>query len=342
MGGDSIKVIQFVSKLRKQGYSIKAKEIFQYPTVRELATIIKNRNSTMSISQEKATGSFGLIPIQKWFFEQNFKDANYYNQSILITCSKSIEKQHLESSIEQLIQYHDTLRLRFRANDYNEWEQYYCENVFFDGVYEYNIKPMDNPEETLNLLGTQLQCEFDIKEGPLFGVGLVHGFKDGRDRIILAAHHLLIDGISWRILVRDLQDIYEGANVLEKTHTYMDWLKSLEEYEDSISNEEKKYWHDINECIKENSIAKLSDEKRRKHKKIVIDNSIAELLLKFSNAAYNTRIIDLMLSALALSLGDCRNEENIIVNIESHGREDIFENIDITNTVGLLSLIHIY
>ena len=71
MGGDSIKVIQFVSKLRKQGYSIKAKEIFQYPTVRELATIIKNRNSTMSISQEKATGSFGLIPIQKWFFEQN-------------------------------------------------------------------------------------------------------------------------------------------------------------------------------------------------------------------------------------------------------------------------------
>lgn len=66
----------------------------------------------------------------------------------------------------------------------------------------------------------------------------------------------------------------------------------------------------------------------------MIDNSIAELLLKFSNAAYNTRIIDLMLSALALSLGDCRNEENIIVNIESHGREDIFENIDITNTVG--------
>ncbi|MBD6620564.1 LLM class flavin-dependent oxidoreductase, partial [Komarekiella sp. 'clone 1'] len=112
IGGDSILSIQLVSRAKNLGIQITAQQIFQNQTIAELAKVA-NTIVSAECEQGIVTGVALLSPIQHWFFSQNRKEAHHYNQSVLLEIPKNIKAEFLKKAVEQLLEHHDALRLRF-------------------------------------------------------------------------------------------------------------------------------------------------------------------------------------------------------------------------------------
>ena len=341
LGGDSIKAIQLISHVKKYSFAIKAKDLFANPTIRELAAVInENIKDEIIIDQGLQTGNFALLPIQKWFFEQQFTYYNYWTQSVLVTCNQTIEEHRLEIAVDQLLLNHDALRLRFYKDDVNNWRQVYGDaNISNQIIFEkIHIAEDKNEKAILKHISSCCQEKFDIEQGPIMCIALIHGYEDGKDRILIVAHHLVIDGVSWRILVRDLQSIYESEVVFDKTHSFKVWVETVEKYGTELSKEEKNYWSIVNSRVKNSLKGMEKDNTYRSNKLLKLNFDTTKKLLQKSNFAYNTQINDLLLTALSLSLYGWKNNADIVINLEGHGREDIDQNIDISNTVGWFTI----
>ncbi|MBD6621245.1 hypothetical protein FNW02_37535, partial [Komarekiella sp. 'clone 1'] len=112
IGGDSILSIQVVSRAKNLGIQITPKQIFQNQTITELAKVA-NTTDNVSAKQGLVTGIAPLTPIQHWFFAQKTQQSHHFNQSVLLEIPKNIKAEFLKKAVEQLLEHHDALRLRF-------------------------------------------------------------------------------------------------------------------------------------------------------------------------------------------------------------------------------------
>ncbi|KFF15005.1 condensation domain-containing protein, partial [Chryseobacterium sp. JM1] len=249
LGGDSIKSIQIVSRLRQRGYHLKVEHILQYPVLEELSRYITT--DFVVIDQAVITGSANLTPIQRYFFESGeIVNKNHYNQSVILKSSERLSGNVLESSIKTLVSHHDALRMVYRE-EFGLWSQYN------QGIEEshYRLEYFDlrdsgsESEELLRLqeIGENLQSSINIESGILFHIGHV-SMSDG-DRLLLIIHHLVVDGVSWRILLEDLGTLYESGIKKEtyalpsKTDSFQSWGHALEQYSSSSAlSKELVYW----------------------------------------------------------------------------------------------------
>ncbi|WP_410498870.1 condensation domain-containing protein, partial [Chryseobacterium sp. LAM-KRS1] len=211
LGGDSIKSIQIVSRLRQRGYSLKVEHILRYPVLEELA-----RYMTIDIAvidQSVVTGDSILTPIQRYFFKsEELSDKNHYNQAVILKSNERLSGSVLESSIKRLVEHHDALRMVYSQKE-GEWNQYNAGTEGNHYHFEYfDIREegsFENEQSSLQKIGDRLQSAINIESGILFHIGHV-SMSDG-DRIILVIHHLVVDGVSWRILLEDLGSLYESG-----------------------------------------------------------------------------------------------------------------------------------
>lgn len=323
LGGDSIKAIQISSLLKQEGINLNIKDILSNDTIAKIADMAEVKQ-IVNISQELADGSINNTPILKWFFNMKFNDYNQYNQYVLIKCNKAINIDYIKLAFRKMVEHFDELRINY---DKVTQKLYYNNNHLND---EINIQTIKADSDFLNKDNTK----FDIEKSLLFNI--TNFVKtDGKSVLLFKLHHLIVDGVSWRILITTLFNIIEMCEKDKpiemplKTHSYKVWSEYLQKYAEEIDASEKLYWNDINNGDYGKQINRQQNSCIQKVTFNIDEAKTKELI---SNVAdiYNLKINDILLILLVIST----NQLEVAIEVERHGRENIDENIYISRTVG--------
>ncbi|MEH2088950.1 amino acid adenylation domain-containing protein [Nostoc sp.] len=347
IGGDSILSIQIVSRAKNSGIQITPKQIFQNQTIAELARVA---NTTVSVESKQGivTGVASLTPIQQRFFAQNRQEQHHYNQSVLLQIPNHLQSELIAIALKQLLEHHDALRLKFTsvASEHKQINQGLDDNVPF-AVVDLSSTPKSEQPLALEKIAAGYQASLNLSTGPIIKVVMFNLGDESDARLLIIIHHLAVDGVSWRILLSDLQRIYQQLVTQKpialsaKTTAFIDWAEKLNNYAQSeIIKLELDYWlnhpwskitplpSDGADIQSENTVGsgacvsvKLTQEE-------------TQTLLLSVNEAYNTQINDILLSALVLSIAEWTGNSTVLIDLEGHGREELFPDIDLSRTVG--------
>ncbi|HHK4011944.1 TPA: condensation domain-containing protein, partial [Pseudomonas aeruginosa] len=298
--------------------------------IRSLALAAKAGAATAE--QGPASGEVALAPVQRWFFERAIPNRQHWNQSLLLQARQPLDGDRLGRALERLQAQHDALRLRFRE-ERGAWHQAYAEQAG-----EPLWRRQAGSEEALLALCEEAQRSLDLEQGPLLRALLVD-MADGSQRLLLVIHHLAVDGVSWRILLEDLQRLYADldADLGPRSSSYQAWSRHLHE-QAGARLDELDYWqaqlHDAPHALPcENPHGALENRHERKFV-LTLDAERTRQLLQEAPAAYRTQVNDLLLTALARATCRWSGDASVLVQLEGHGREDLGEAIDLSRTVG--------
>jgi amino acid adenylation domain-containing protein/non-ribosomal peptide synthase protein (TIGR01720 family) len=336
LGGDSILSIRIVSRAREAGVPLTVQDLFQHQTIAQLAEVLTRREAPIrreSAPQSLLSGPVVWTPIQRWFFAQNRFRPSHYNQAVMLKPRKELDADRLVKSFTTVVRHHDMLRLRVRSG-YGEIDPEVTATVpclDLQGV----------AEQTVSAVMTSVQGSLDWENGPI--TRLVRLRLDRGERLLWVAHHLAVDAISWRILVTDLDRAYEGRDLAAKTNSYQQWAARLEAYlaTDELSGEIA-YWSRIAEqqcgglptADTPDAIATAGTLETE------LDESETTRLLTALAQNYSCGPEPALLLALAESVGEQTGAGRVIVDVESHGRENQFRDLDLSRTVGWFTSLY--
>lgn len=343
LGGDSIKAIQMAARLHKRGWKLKMKDLFQNPTIQEVSLYLEQATGTQA-TQEPVAGNVLMTPIQHWFFEKHFTDMHHWNQAVMLHADQGFDPHIVNHVFHKLIEHHDALRMVFNVVG-DEVSQYNC-GLQLSGD-ECEVIQLDVPEENLEAeiqqAADDIQQSINLSKGPLVKTAL---FQTGYgDHLLIVIHHLVVDGVSWRILLEDFERGYrqiingESVNLPEKTHAYKEWATGLKDYANTRAFlNEKEYWKQF-EDISFNVLPKDHSVRERKMKhtqtaEFSLTEAETEALTTKVHEAYHTEMNDLLLTAVGLAVQKWTGDDRVLINLEGHGREEILAGIDISRTVG--------
>jgi amino acid adenylation domain-containing protein/non-ribosomal peptide synthase protein (TIGR01720 family) len=327
IGGDSILSIQLSSRLRKHGLNCSVSAIFDHRTITQLAHFLASNVDVVEIISEQGIleGEFNLLPIQEWFFDKleakQLPLFNHWNQSFLVKVPE-LEFDKLQGIIQALSEQHDVLRTRF-----TDRKQSYLSTITVPELYKFDVK--DQSKEEIDKTLTNWQSNFDIHDGPLWNVAYLEGYQDRTARLYFALHHLIVDTVSWRILIEDFKTLYNTETLEDKTSSYRQWTHEISLYAEQHP-EEKMYWDTILNTIPKRTIV----EEEPNFSKVEISKKHTSQLLQHANKAYHTEVNDILLTALGLTLQSWNNTSKQGITLEGHGRESLNETIDHSKTVG--------
>ncbi|MEV6824081.1 amino acid adenylation domain-containing protein [Amycolatopsis sp. NPDC051102] len=319
LGGDSILGIQVVARARQLGLRLSAKDVFLRQTPAALAAAGVWAESAVREVPPPA-GPVPLSPIQHWFFETITERRGHFSQWVSAELAADVDRKALRTAVEELVRHHDALRLRFRHVG-GEWRQEYT-----DAVPGFRTDPVS----TMDF--------FELDGGALFTAVL-----DGT-RLLLVAHHLVVDGVSWRILLADLRTAYRAARagrpveLPPRTTSFGDWARRLAGHAAAGAFDgQLAFWRRAAE-----GAGARPDGEPRPPRAVTVRLGAGETaaLLRETPAAYRTRIDDLLVSALARVLAEWTGHERVVLELEGHGREEIFGDIDLSRTVGWFTTLY--
>lgn len=338
LGGDSIKGIKMVSKIREQGYTVTVREILAHRTIKKIKSVLQLAGETR-YSQAEVTGKVPLTPIQSMFFKANMKKEHHFNQSVLLESSIPIQRSKLIQTFDALIKHHDVLRSRFVAG---EQEILPVNTGTFYELVEMDLCQITDEKQILQLLDEQsdiLQKRMDLANGPLFMIGLFHGIE--RSYLLLSLHHLIVDAVSLRILVEDLQKAYHAAIhdvtivLPKKTLSFKDWSYYLQEISKQPQLiEEISYWNKIEQKVINTKLPVKQTGEKASEEVLTFDPEWTKKLIYQTRGAYQSEVQDLLLIALFKSLYEVTGNPEVSVNLEGHGREPLDTNIMLDRTMG--------
>ncbi|MGS7250674.1 non-ribosomal peptide synthetase [Pseudomonas anuradhapurensis] len=333
LGGDSILSIQVVSRARQAGLQFTPRDLFQHQTIQALAAVVRHSEANSSIDQGLRQGPVGMTPIQHWFFATDLAQPQHWNQAVLLQARQALDEAALEQALAALVRHHDSLRLRFSEAN-GRWQAAYAQPGAGQLLWSATVADFADCQA----LYTDLQRSLDLQQGPLLRALLVRDGQ-GSQRLLLAIHHLVVDGVSWRVLLEDLQALYRGQPLPAKTHTMGDWAARLASYAGSDSlRDELGWWQgQLAGVRRELPCDHPQGGNLQRHARtlaIGLDAQQTRQLLQQAPAAYHTQVNDLLLTALARTLCRWSGDEAVLVQLEGHGRDGLFEDMDLTRSVG--------
>ncbi len=346
IGGDSIKSIQIISRMRDAGYEMSVKDIFTSQTIQKLALKIKE---IVSVSDQVAViGAISLTPIQSWFINNDNLYKHHFNQSVMLNFPKGITEDTVRLIFMKINEHHDALRIVFKKENGKILQQNEGINIPIS-LEIHDLNESKDPFNSILSISNKLQSEIDLEDGPLMRLGLFH-LKDGT-RLLIVIHHLVVDGISWRILLEDVENLYQQIERNEplvlplKTDSFQLWSENLLRYTKSKSFQmAKDYWDSISQkesspIIRSNPNGNNTIEVS-KNESFRLSKKETSQLLTEAHSAFNTQITDLLLTAFLISLNKKTGINTVKIDLEGHGREEIFNNVNISRTVGWFTSIY--
>lgn len=345
LGGDSIISIQIVSRAKQKGLKINVAQIFQHKTIQALAAEAVFELGKEHEAEDYILGEFPAGPVQKWFFNNNHVNLHRFNQSFLFTIDSGVTTKQLQQALDAVYEHHDLLRARFKKID----GQYIHMVPKMTGSFPLLSAelPLSAPDAIREKFHEMVQ-KINIFEGPLCGA--VHIQKPDGNFLYMVIHHLVVDTVSWRILSEDLRTSLAGIQQNEKielpqkTTSFRRWLDKLNEYSDSGSLlKEVHYWRNVVGEVNlpipldysdGENLAKFTKEALTK-----ISSRQTGSLLRDVPVAYNTRINDILLTAVGSVLTRWIGSDHILLNLEGHGREELFDDVDVSRTTGWFTSI---
>jgi amino acid adenylation domain-containing protein/non-ribosomal peptide synthase protein (TIGR01720 family) len=345
LGGDSIKAIQIAARLQQSGLKLEIRHLFMNPTILRLSPQVGRSQSLPD--QGPVEGTVALTPIQHWFFEHYGSRPHHFNQSVLLFRQSGFEVEDLKRAAAQLVAHHDALRMVFcrqgdkivqRNRGLTTAGEMFAVEVF-PPTADADIK------STIEREGSRLQQAIHLEQGPLLRMGLFQASRG--DYLLIIIHHLVVDAVSWRIILEDLAvglsliQRGEAAAFAAKTDSYRRWAAGLEEYArgDEVLKE-LDYWRAVEETgaapLPVRTDGEPGPRKRADEEAVSLEFTVekTDQLLREVNRAFHTEINDILLTALALSLRQWAGSGPAVVSLEGHGRQDILPGLQVSRTVG--------
>ncbi len=341
LGGDSILALQVASRAKKVGIRLIPRQLFANPRLADAArtaVVVQEERPRAEVSESH---SAPLTPIQRWFIAQEFPEPHHFNQAVLVEPTQKLDLGLLRKAVAAICAHHDALRLRLVRTQAG-WLQSYSELPGDEVVWHRHISSAVDRERACN----EAQRSLNLETGPL--VRVVHMDQNGSERLLIVVHHLVVDGVSWRILLEDLALAYgqlqrgEALGLPDKTDSYARWGQLLEKFgKNPVLFAELDYWKPREEAGVQSSVrrARGAVGLARRHT-VELDELGTRQLLSGSFLGLHVQTQDLLLAALALTLGEVWGRERVLVKCEGHGREDVFEGIDVSRTVGWFTSVY--
>ncbi|MEK4317564.1 non-ribosomal peptide synthetase [Bacillus sp. FSL R7-0229] len=341
LGGDSIIVIQMVARLAQEGYVIQPRDVFEKQTISQLAQAMRKAEVSTVYDQSPVTGEVRLLPIQSWFFEQSMTNQDYWNLSAHIEMKRSVPHEQLTQVLSKLVDHHDMLRAIYTKEADGTWIQTIREPGVTPCVTFFDVTDVSQEEarEQIRLETSACQGTLSLERGEVIKAILFHTGEDTSE-LFIAAHHLVMDGISWRMIQEDvlngLKQLATGQDIIfaKKTASYKQWADALYEYAQTDQLQaQASFWQKIKDQEEEGSpfqLPALSNiEEHAEILSVQLTKEQTDMLLRQASQAYRTEINDLLLSGLTQAIG-----KPMLITLEGHGREDLFEQMDLSRTVG--------
>jgi non-ribosomal peptide synthase protein (TIGR01720 family) len=354
LGGDSIQSIQIIARAGQAGVQLTPTQVFEHQTIAELAAVA-GKGKTIAVEQGIVSGEAPLTPLQRWFFQQQPAEVNHYNQAVMFNLRQRLDAPIVKQVIARLSEHHDALRLRFDRTDGN-WRQWHAapEAGASEEIFKYidlRAVPVAERATAITAAADEVQHSLNLAEGPVWRVALMDLGEDIEARLLIVIHHLVVDAVSWRILLEDLQRGYdqlrrgEAVNFLAKTTSYKNWAEALSKQSQTDEiRRELDYWLEVTSHAA--APLPVDDEQglnTMEFQRIVdvkLDAELTRQLLQDVPSTFNTQINEVLLTALVSAFERWSGSNSLMVNVEGHGREEIVEGIDVSRTVGWFTTIY--
>lgn len=344
LGGDSIRAIQVASRLYKHGYAAQMRDVFSNPTIFDLAANIRK---TGNVDQNPVTGKVPLTPIQHDFFASKRISHDYFNVPVMFTSKDRLERDTVLTIFNKIVEHHDVLRMSF-SGKYPEIEAYSHDSGLSVSVFEADFSAENDEGAALEEHANLLHKRITLTDPPLMQIGLFH--LRNEDRLMVTIHHMVIDIISWRILFEDIQTLYnqyiahQKLQLPDKTDSYKTWAEKLAFYANGDQLlEEIPYWKSLEkvkaEILPRDMVNADNPIYEKERYKLVLEKQVSEALLS-GETDTSASLHEIMLAALAESLTLTFNITRPLISLVNHGKEDIFEEINISRTVGWFSNVY--
>jgi amino acid adenylation domain-containing protein/non-ribosomal peptide synthase protein (TIGR01720 family) len=354
LGGDSILSIQVVARARQAGLRLSSSDIFEHQTTAALASHV-TRVSPQREAQGPVSGAAALTPIQHWFFTTHQVRSGRFTQSVVLELTEDLDQDALRTALDALLDHHDALRMRYAPVD-GQWQQY---NAPADEAVVHPIDLSELDPAAHQVAITQLadiHTEFDLGCGPLLKTVLVDRGVRSRPLLFLAAHHLVVDGVSWRILVDDLQTAYQQAvsgetvRLAPKSTSFRTWAQGLAEHARAGGfDDERGYWAEVTDRTDVTIPTEVTiptdgngpgTAADTRSVTVRLDPADTRALLQDVPGVYRTQINDVLLSALGAVLCRWTGRERVLIDLEGHGREELLDGVDLSRTVGWFTTMY--
>ncbi|MCX4863850.1 non-ribosomal peptide synthase/polyketide synthase [Streptomyces sp. NBC_00825] len=349
LGGDSILTIQVVSRVREEGLTISPKQMFKAPTVAGLAELVTEAAEPAAQEPQAAppvSGDVLLSPIQRWFFDTFTVPEHLTMATFVELGSAEVDRPALATAFAALLHHHDALRMRYVHDGTGGaagWHQYNPPAEARSVLSCHEVSRAADPEAETARLIAEAQGSLSPVDGPLIKAVLLE-YGDRLPRLFVTVHHLVVDGVSWRILLSDLATAYGQAragrpvDLGAKSTSFRDWTRALAAHTGSGAlDTEAPYWN----ALAEGGSGRLpvdhdgaNLDRNRAVARAGLDAETTRRLLQEVPGRYRTQINDVLLSALGRTLTEWSGEDGVLVELEGHGREEIIDGVDLSRTVG--------
>ncbi|TGE15089.1 non-ribosomal peptide synthetase [Hymenobacter elongatus] len=344
-GGNSIKSIRLLSRLKADGYDLTVTDILTHQVLEELAPYL--RPVSRVIDQSLVQGEVPLTAIQTWFLEKEDDEKEHFNQAALLFSKERMDKEGLQKCLERLVVHHDALRMTFRQED-GRWLQdtkVLCEGFTFE---EFDFRNCPNPWDRMAQEGDRIHKGMNLSEGPLVKVGLFR--LDDGDRLLIAIHHLVVDGLSYRILFEDLSALYlqyqqgEAFELPAKTDSYKYFAEWERQYATSeVVKQEMLHWN----ALMEEEFPALPIDHPEGSNRLKDTSSLSfHLTQQQTEALYQgsrralVAVDDVLLTALAYSFEEVFGVSKLLLSMEGNARNQNPAELDVTRTVGWFTTMY--
>lgn len=350
LGGDSIRSIQIVARANQAGLRLTSKQLFQQQTIAELA-IVACIAPAIQAEQGAVRGTMPCTPIQHWFFEQELSAPHHWNQARLLEVRQMLDFSVLQGAVQSLFVHHDMLRARFRR-EADGWRQEIIHPEASALCVQVDLSALSEEQQGVEMakVAAQHQASLNLADGPLACVVLFDRGSHKPAYLLIVIHHLVVDSVSWGILLEDLQMVYQQLRagrrlqLPPKTTSFKRWAERLTAYAQSVDlRQELTHWLATSHA----QIGRLPVDYPGGANTVAwaqmvsVSLNVQETaaLLQEVPRAYQTQINDVLLTAVMQAFTGWTGEYALLFDLEGHGREEIVEGIDLSRTVGWFTTI---
>ncbi|MFP2932892.1 amino acid adenylation domain-containing protein, partial [Pyxidicoccus sp. 3LG] len=242
-----------------------------------------------------------------------------------------------------LVTHHDALRLRFSRSAQGEWRQ-----EFSAPTGSFALRPVDLSAASDGALPAaiesacaEVQRSLRLDEGVLLRAAIIDSGASRPQRLFLAAHHLVVDTVSWRILLEDLElavsQLLASRPVAlpPKSTSFKSWAEKLLAHARSPEMEkELPRWTALTSPALPTDAQGPNTVASARTLSVSLEADTTRLLLQEAATSWRARPDELLLSALAVALSRSFGLSSVLVDVEGHGREAVVEGVDLSRTVG--------
>jgi amino acid adenylation domain-containing protein/non-ribosomal peptide synthase protein (TIGR01720 family) len=348
LGGDSIKGIQIISRLLQAGWRLDMRWLFRHPTIAGLAPKLEATRGSADAVAPESVGEVPLGPIQRWFFDRSSISPEHFNQAIWLDARGRWNAEAMQAALRHVVSGHDAFRFRF-TREADGWHQQCTPGLGSIVCHVVDWREADRIEQRLAELQQAEQAALNLAQGPVTRAVIVQ-LATG-DRLFWTAHHLVVDGVSWRILLEDLAATYaaEVADQLPprllRTVSFGNWTRAVSgAVVNGLLRDEVAYWQELASRPE----PKLPRGRARatgtvadlRTVEITLSEDVSQRLLQQAHTPFRTRGNELFIAALRIAYADWNPWQPLELLLEGHGREAALSDLDISRTVGWFTSVH--